>query len=434
MIKLSSIEVERIRTQRLERDLKVAGDLWDLFEKEQRVGMMQCIRTLVGHGLDYLYELKWKDKEQMEAFLDKECGGLDLWEGKHQTFDRFIKLRERGSSWWDIGKCGGFFRMYGTFFEFFSDPKYAEAGLKKIYDEGVDSFKKHTMPKGNGFAFPFGKYKSGAEKGKMPQEVEKYRKENPRARDMHKQPTKVPKAVEGLVRRDYGEDPGITLFKLLEWSTIKKIDFLYGLPEGADISGTTCDHLFGIYHTIYLMESGRSAPRSIKFTGGSRPADLEEIHKRKPLIILLPLAQMVREYHHALLETAAALSLNDFIDYKIGFYSSLLAKDYTHSYDKMGKKQIKVVPWRPMGMPIADTVRKLFEDADKETTQMVCYSTQNGAAGYAMDKTKQDEVRKFEAFSRLGVETYQKFYELPKASQIAEGYLKLMLQKAGLKP
>ena len=460
MIKLIKAEVEHLKAQREARDLWVAAQLWDWFEQEQRVGMMQCIRTLVGHGLDYLYErpetkdlgasgqlhsdrsghLEGGKAKGMTNFLREECRGLDIFEGKVPTYQAFIRLYKRDAAWWDIGKCGGFFRMYGTFFEFFGKDR-PTTELGNVYHEGVDSFKKHTMPKTTGgqtSAYPFGKYKKKDEDEKvLVEDKEQYRKDHPRARKGPDKPRKLPKAVHGLVRMDYGDAPGISLFKLLEWSTIRKIDDLYGLPEGADISGTTSDHLFGIYHTMYLMEQGRSAPRSIKFPSGSYPADLQQINERKPLIILLPLAQMVREYHHALLETAAALSLNDMIDYKIGFYSSLLAHEYARSYDRTGKLGYKVVPWRPKNIPLANTVRKLLDEADKAVTHMFCCSDtprteDTEVTGYAVDKSKPEEVQKFSDFARLGIETYKKFYELPETIKKAD--LGRKIRAAGLEP
>jgi hypothetical protein len=423
MIKLTKAEAEPLKEQRAKLDITVAQQLWDLFEKEQRVGMMQCIRTLVGVGLDQLNDwlrdgtAQFGDKN-MEAFLKKECKGLDLWEKKGQqvpTLDMFQKLSGRTADWWDLGKCGGFFRMYGTFFEYFGkdNPQWAQ---HLLFKEGQDSWKQHTAT-GARPGLPFGKYSPDLKRiGKAETTV---RESHPRARELLKDPTKIPKVIDGLVHRPYGDESGsagITLFKLLQWSTIKKIDTLYGLPEGADISGTTCDHLFGIYHTIYLMETGRSTPKSIKFTAGSS-ADLDYINDRKPLIILLPLIQMIREYHHSLLESAAALSLNDMIDYKIGFYSSLLALNYARTYNVQGKLSIKVVPWRPTNVPLANTVRNLLMDAEKKAPHMYCCSYDDktkgtDVVGYLLDKSNEEEVKKFKALARLGPETYNNFHLL----------------------
>jgi len=431
MIKLTKAEAEPLKEQRAKLDITVAQQLWDLFEKEQRVGMMQCIRTLVGVGLDQLND--WlKDgtalqgEKNMKTFLAKECKGLDLWENKGQqvpTLDMFQKLSGRSADWWDIGKCGGFFRMYATFFEYFGKG-----------DEGQESWKQHTST-GALKGLPFGKYSPF--EGRTGAAEIKFRETHPRAR-LGGQSAQVPKVVDGLVHRPYGDESGsagITLFKLLQWSTIKKIDTLYGLPEGADISGTTCDHLFGIYHTIYLMETGRSTPKSIKFSMGSNPADLDYINDRKPLIILLPLVQMIREYHHSLLESAAALSLNDMIDYKIGFYSSLLALNYARTYNAQGKLSIKVVPWRPTNIPLANTVRTLLADAEKKAPHMYCCSYDDKAkgtddVGYLLDKSNEAEVKKFKALARLGPETYNNFHLLQE--KITMSFIASQLRSAQL--
>jgi hypothetical protein len=126
---------------------------------------------------------------------------------------------------------------------------------------------------------------------------------------------------------------------------------------------------------------------------------------------------MIREYHHSLLESAAALSLNDMIDYKIGFYSSLLALNYARTYNVQGKLSIKVVPWRPTNVPLANTVRNLLMDAEKKAPHMYCCSYDDktkgtDVVGYLLDKSNEEEVKKFKALARLGPETYNNFHLL----------------------
>jgi hypothetical protein len=89
------------------------------------------------------------------------------------------------------------------------------------------------------------------------------------------------------------------VWKIEDTSTIGKIDRVFGLPFGADISGTTTDNLYFL-------------------TGWA------DASKGDPLVMMLPLAAIIGEYHHALLEVAAAMSLRKVISYSIGFYSTLL--------------------------------------------------------------------------------------------------------------
>jgi hypothetical protein len=92
---------------------------------------------------------------------------------------------------------------------------------------------------------------------------------------------------------------GAMEWKMQDSSTLGIIDRVFGLPFGADISGTTCDELYFL-------------------TGWA------DASKGDPLVMMLPLAVIVGEYHHALLEVAAAMSLRKVVSYCIGFYTTLL--------------------------------------------------------------------------------------------------------------
>jgi hypothetical protein len=91
---------------------------------------------------------------------------------------------------------------------------------------------------------------------------------------------------------------GAARFELCDASTVNRIDHVFGLVPLADISGTTTD-------SIYFTERF-SAP-----TGGD------------PVFYLLPLATIVAGGHHSILEVALSLTINNVIDYRIGFYSTL---------------------------------------------------------------------------------------------------------------
>ncbi len=92
---------------------------------------------------------------------------------------------------------------------------------------------------------------------------------------------------------------GAMEWKIQDTSTIGVIDRVFGLPYGADISGTTADELYFL-------------------TGCT------DINSGDPVMKMLPLAVIVGEYHHTLLEVAAAMSLKRVINYQIGFYRTLL--------------------------------------------------------------------------------------------------------------
>jgi len=94
---------------------------------------------------------------------------------------------------------------------------------------------------------------------------------------------------------------GVMVWQIQDTSTIGKIDRTFGLPFGADISGTTTDNLYFL-------------------TGWA------DVSKGDPIVMMLPLAAIVGEYHHSLIEVAGAMTLRKVISYSIGFYSTLLPK------------------------------------------------------------------------------------------------------------
>lgn len=134
-------------------------------------------------------------------------------------------------------------------------------------------------------------------------------------------------------------------------SNVLKIDRLFGLIVGADISGTTAD-------TVFAVEVlGRDIVSAAYY--------------------MLPLATIVYNNHHALLEVALALSLNGVIDYRIGFYTSLLPKN------------VKTIPPELTGI---DGILQTAENRFKNQRLVTFYNAQNELAGGFL--LSDDEARK----------------------------------------
>lgn len=93
---------------------------------------------------------------------------------------------------------------------------------------------------------------------------------------------------------------GMMLKRAKDDSNVLKIDHIFGLITGCDISGTTSDTVFALEVVGYDL-----------FTAA---------------YYLLPMATIVYNNHHSLIEVALALTLNDVIDYEVGFYQTLLPK------------------------------------------------------------------------------------------------------------
>jgi hypothetical protein len=110
---------------------------------------------------------------------------------------------------------------------------------------------------------------------------------------------------------------GIAAWEQQSTSTLEKVNHLFGLAAGADISGTTTD-------TVFFFN---------KFKGA---AALD------PIFLMLPLATIVAGAHHSLQEVAFALSLapSPVINYSIGFYGTLMPQRNGLA-DHKGIKEIK---------------------------------------------------------------------------------------------
>lgn len=107
---------------------------------------------------------------------------------------------------------------------------------------------------------------------------------------------------------------GFAKMTLNDNSTVKKIDSAFGLAEGCDISGTTADALFFFRHVNAFIDG---LPEMIT----------DEL---LPVIQLLPMATMASQGHHTILECGLTLTLNNIIDYRIGFYTTLMPTGSTN--------------------------------------------------------------------------------------------------------
>jgi hypothetical protein len=105
--------------------------------------------------------------------------------------------------------------------------------------------------------------------------------------------------------------PGINGKRSLEGSTVLKVDRLFGLLRGADISGSTAEG------ASILERWGSDLLHSAYY--------------------LLPLATLVYNCHHTVLEVALTLSLNRIVDYHIGFYTTLLPDGAPPELDEIVK-------------------------------------------------------------------------------------------------
>ena len=79
-----------------------------------------------------------------------------------------------------------------------------------------------------------------------------------------------------------------------------------------------------------------------------------------PYLHLIPLIQMGSQMHHSICEMATALSLNDFIRYHVGYYTSLLPDQ---------------VPQR--GSSLDSKIRKVLGDASMQAPHVYAVGSKN---------------------------------------------------------
>jgi hypothetical protein len=96
---------------------------------------------------------------------------------------------------------------------------------------------------------------------------------------------------------------GVDKFRFLPKSVIGAIDRTFGLrPKGGDVSGTTTDSIY-----------------ALKWAGSVSGVSSDTIKA----IQLLPMITMVPQGHHTMVECAYPLSRHGYIDYHIGYYTTL---------------------------------------------------------------------------------------------------------------
>ena len=136
------------------------------------------------------------------------------------------------------------------------------------------------------------------------------------------------------------------------------------LPIGADISGTTADALFSLQvfssevignrrrlePTVRNLLSPIAAkPSTWVYYGSDEQATTASIVDLgtipMSILNLIPIATMVRQYHHTILEVAGTMSLYGTLHYQIGKYATLLGdtvmeqdeEDWLELYEEVGE-------------------------------------------------------------------------------------------------
>ncbi|WP_068315179.1 hypothetical protein [Polycladidibacter hongkongensis] len=122
-------------------------------------------------------------------------------------------------------------------------------------------------------------------------------------------------------------DLGIFKFNLLDRSTVKYMERFYGPYIGADISGTTTDSLA----VLAAFNADTLGDDDLTKSLDQAMFDGEE---------LVPIATMVLQYHHSLMETGLALSLSS----SAMGGSSVLPEFNFYNFRSLGQKHMQEAP------------------------------------------------------------------------------------------
>ncbi|KJH66726.1 hypothetical protein [Chromobacterium violaceum] len=98
---------------------------------------------------------------------------------------------------------------------------------------------------------------------------------------------------------------------LMPGDVVRCMDSVLGLPEGASISGTTSD-------TIWAIET----LSNFLYVGHTVGSNKLQSNTADPNLILIALAAIVSGYHHTALEVGLPMTINGYITYQPGFYTS----------------------------------------------------------------------------------------------------------------
>lgn len=108
--------------------------------------------------------------------------------------------------------------------------------------------------------------------------------------------------VEGYRKTEW-PDLGIFKFRLTDRSVVKYMERFYGPYIGADISGTTTDSLAVLAFLQWLSDVGGNAAPDANTLQTDAATEITAGN------LMVPIASMVLQYHHTLLETGIALAL-----------------------------------------------------------------------------------------------------------------------------
>ncbi|MGD9037782.1 MAG: hypothetical protein PVF10_14570, partial [Syntrophobacterales bacterium] len=154
-------------------------------------------------------------------------------------------------------------------------------------------------------------------------------------------------------RRTHRLGGGIASFLTFDSSIVAIMDEVFGLQRGADISGTTTDHIAVITLAKDWIEQRRKGSKEMlpyeELNQYIALCDKQNLLPKNDaqwnLLQMVPLATMPFAQHHTILEIALPLSFKKIIDYRIGYYSTLMPIVCKPGQDKVADNVGRLLTW-----------------------------------------------------------------------------------------
>lgn len=391
---IDSAQISKLSVRRANLEMGLATSLTEVFNSgpvitRLREFVAQAIEQIVGFG--EADPAKVTDPRQRDRVLQQVKGidarlrgepALRVWRGEAPTVLTLKKILFRWKQW-TAPECSDLIRLYAAVTEDkgLRQLGFVGAGAASAQDGARVGAKEGHWTQPKDFKTPA--EKAQAPRARIPADPKKGPAEAaaigvPLPARTH---ARAARDAAVLQRLDPGGSAGLARFWMLGQSTLAKIDKVFGLPEGADISGTTAD-------SIYFVRQVE------EFFATLRRPDFQTFGGLTPAVQLLPLATMVSHAHHTLLETAIVLTMNGYGDYSVGFYSSLMP--FTKSMD-----------------PAVAEVRRLLRQYDQLALDLHVLCFKEGGRWQGLQYTDPREVLGFQRLARADLRLLAHFRGFP---------------------
>jgi len=386
MQRIGGMNVKQITKLRTVNEIELTKAMYGIYNQEPIIG---ALRDIVGMAIENL--VGWDNPKHGEkvraAFVAEK--NLDVWKGEPKTGDGLHNVWKRHKTW-TASECADLLRLFGTVIET-TDIGEGEGKAEHAAARVGGDARFKNIPAGPG------RSRTGVPTAEKPAPANY---QAPAAhvaagRDM----------IKAVKMGGPGSFYGIGLYKLMPESTVRKIDTAFGLPEGADISGTTADSIFGMGRVLKFAEG-----IGVTMTSANTPVGV---------LKLLPLVSMIAQGHHTLVESALVLTLNKIIDYSIGFYTTLLPKVQGGGEELVGLLQ----PLVAKAENHMNNIPMVAFYVEKDKTYQ----------GYMFDKKNDTEMAKFKTMATVG-EDFLTTFRNNVTSMVTEKEIGTLMEKAGLSP